>query len=168
MTTLATTIFDHTHPIIFGSTFNLCEFVSTCKKSGNLDDLFWRYGWLKYPAIWLAENISMSKEQKFSQIWDLCRNTTNNMNFHYRTNLANVNRVIPCQMSQNFKGWDKTHPRFRWNFSRWKAYERRLSWKFQHKLIAHSKVMTPQSWHGKLKIDKNKGVRQLGCIFESQ
>ena len=33
----------------------------------------------------------------------------------------------------------------------------RLSWKFQHKLITRSKVMTPQSWHGKLKIDKNRG-----------
>ena len=33
-------------------------------------------------------------------------------------------------------------------------YEIRLSWKFQHKLRTCSKVMTPQSWHGKLKIDK--------------
>ena len=44
-------------PKIFWSTFNLCEFVSTCKKSGYFIDLFWRYGWLKNPAIWLAENI---------------------------------------------------------------------------------------------------------------
>ena len=27
------------------------------KKSGYLLDLFWRSGWLKIPAIWLAENI---------------------------------------------------------------------------------------------------------------
>ena len=39
------------HPI------NSCEFVSTCKKSGYFIDLFWRYGWLKNPAIWSAENI---------------------------------------------------------------------------------------------------------------
>ena len=43
--------------IIFWPTFNLCEFASTCKKSGYFIDLFWRYGWLKNPAIWLAENI---------------------------------------------------------------------------------------------------------------
>ena len=35
----------------------ICELVSTCKKSGYFIDLFWRYGWLKNPAIWLAENI---------------------------------------------------------------------------------------------------------------
>ena len=29
----------------------------TCKKSGYFIDLFWSYGWLKNPAIWLAENI---------------------------------------------------------------------------------------------------------------
>ena len=38
-------------------TFNLCEFVSTGKKSGYFIDLFWRYAWLKNPAIWLTENI---------------------------------------------------------------------------------------------------------------
>ena len=42
---------------IFWSTFNLCEFVSTCKISRYFTDLFWRYGWLNNPAIWLAENI---------------------------------------------------------------------------------------------------------------
>ena len=43
-----------------------------------------------------------------------------------------------------------------------------LSWKFQNKLIICSKVMTPQSWHFKLKIDKTKGGRQLQCISEPQ
>ena len=47
-------------------------------------------------------------------------------------------------------------------------YEIRLSGKFQHKLITHSKVMTPQSWHHKLKINKTRWFRQLGCSFESQ
>ena len=52
----------HTHfwPCLlknFWSTFNLYEFVSICKKSGYLFDLFCRYGWLKNPAIWLTENI---------------------------------------------------------------------------------------------------------------
>ena len=77
------------HPFLtmtnFWSTFNLCEFVSTCKKSGYFIDLFWRYGWLKNPAIWLAENIlahiSGTK----------ILNTANNINFHYRTNSEKIN-----------------------------------------------------------------------------
>ena len=50
-------IFDHDHPKRFWSTFDLCEFVSTCKESGYFITFFWRYSWLKNPAIWLAENI---------------------------------------------------------------------------------------------------------------
>ena len=57
VTRLATPIFDHTHPKIFWSTCNLYEFVSTCKKSGYFIYFFWRYGWLRNTAIWLAENI---------------------------------------------------------------------------------------------------------------
>ena len=65
MTWLVTPIFDHAHPKYFWSTFNLCKFVSTCKESGYFIDLFWRCGWLKNPAIWLAENIlAISQEQK--------------------------------------------------------------------------------------------------------
>ena len=47
----------HANPKFFWSTFNSYEFASTYKKSGYFIDLFWRYGWLKNPAIWLAENI---------------------------------------------------------------------------------------------------------------
>ena len=47
----------HTHPKISWSTLNLFEFVLTWKKSGYFIDLFWRYGLLKNPAIWLVENI---------------------------------------------------------------------------------------------------------------
>ena len=54
---LATPIFDHAHPRKFLSTFNYYQLVSTCKNSGYFIDLFWRYGWLKNPTIWLAENI---------------------------------------------------------------------------------------------------------------
>ena len=36
---------------------NLCEFLSTCKKWGHFTYSFWRYGWLKNTAIWLAEHI---------------------------------------------------------------------------------------------------------------
>ena len=74
---------DHDHPDIFWSAFNICECLSRCKKSGYFTDLFWRYGWLKNPAIWLAENIlAHTQEQKFCQKWDLCRNIANNTNFH--------------------------------------------------------------------------------------
>ena len=45
--------------------------------------------------------------------------------------------------------------------------EARLSRKFQHILITLSKVMIPQSWHRKLKINKTRGFRQLGYIFYS-
>ena len=34
---------------------------------------------------WLKTFWPISQEQEFSQIWDLCRNTTN-INFHYRSN----------------------------------------------------------------------------------
>ena len=87
LTRLATLISDHAHSQIFWLTFNLCEFVSTYEKSGYFIDLFWRYGWLKNPAIWLAENIlAHISGTKSSQIWDLCRNTEVNINFHYRSN----------------------------------------------------------------------------------
>ena len=92
---MATPISDHAHPKIFWSTFNLCEFVSKCKKSGYFIDLFRRYGWLKNTAIWLAENI-------FADIsWDLSRNATNNIHFHCRSNTVKINNQInklkkPC------------------------------------------------------------------------
>ena len=54
---LATPIIIIRHRKSFWSTFNLCELVSTFKKSGYFIDLFWRYGWLKRPSSWLAENI---------------------------------------------------------------------------------------------------------------
>ena len=57
MTRLATPIFEHTHPKNFWSSFNLCEFVSTCIKSGYSIDLFWRYALFKNPANWFTENI---------------------------------------------------------------------------------------------------------------
>ena len=95
VTRLATPIPGHPQPKMCWSTFNLCEFVSTCKKSGYFIDLFWRYSWSKNPAIWLAENIlAISQEQKLSQIWDLCRNMANNINFHYRSNSVKIKDQI--------------------------------------------------------------------------
>ena len=45
----------------------------------------------KNPAIWLAENVLANiLGTKFSQKWDLCRNTANNINLHYRTNPVKI------------------------------------------------------------------------------
>ena len=50
-------ISDHIHSEIIEKTFSFPDFVPACKKSGYFINLFWRYVWLKNPAIWLAENI---------------------------------------------------------------------------------------------------------------
>ena len=95
MTRLATLISGHAYPKIFWSNFNLCVFVSTCKKIGYFIDLFWRYGWLKIvQSHWLRTFWPISQDLEFSQIWDLCRNTANIKNFHYRTNSLKINDTI--------------------------------------------------------------------------
>ena len=82
---MTTSIFDQAHPKSIEITFHFPEFASAYKKSANFRvlwpdwphpflilltpkffnqlsksgyfiDLFWRYGWLKNHAIWLAEN----------------------------------------------------------------------------------------------------------------
>ena len=76
-------------PKHFSSTFILCECISTSKKSDCFIDLLWRYDWLKNPTMWLAKNILVQiSGTKVFQIWDLWRNTTNDINFYYRTNLV--------------------------------------------------------------------------------
>ena len=52
--------------------------------------------WLiKNPAIWLAENIlAHIPRTRNSEIWDLCRNTSNNMSSHYRTNSVKIKDQI--------------------------------------------------------------------------
>ena len=62
-------------PKIFQSTFNFCEFVSTCKKWGWFIDLHWRYAWFKNLAIWMTESILGAWERGggakdiFPKIW---------------------------------------------------------------------------------------------------
>ena len=64
--------------------------------------IFWIYGWLKNPAIWLAENIlAHMQELKLSQIWNGCRNAANNINFHYRINSVRINDKIFSINSKN-------------------------------------------------------------------
>ena len=54
-TRLASPIFfDHTLTKTVSSTFNFCEFPSTCKKWDCFIHLFWKNNWFKNPAISLA------------------------------------------------------------------------------------------------------------------
>ena len=86
----------------FWSTYNLCEFASICNKSGCFIDLFWRYDWLKNPAIWLDDNILVHISGKnFPQIWDLHGKTVNNINFHYRTKQVKLNDQLFQQIQKN-------------------------------------------------------------------
>ena len=43
---------------------------------------------------WLRAFWSTSKETDFSKKWDLCMNTANTINFHYKTNSEKVNDKI--------------------------------------------------------------------------
>ena len=43
---------------------------------------------------WLRTFWPLSQEQKFPQIWDLCRNTANEINFNYRTNSVKIKDKI--------------------------------------------------------------------------
>ena len=92
VTRLATPIFEHVQHKRFFINFKCMGICITSKKSRNFIPLFWRYGWLNNPAIWLAENILA--HIKFFHIWDLCRNTSNNINFHYGTNSVKINDQI--------------------------------------------------------------------------
>ena len=49
---------------------------------------------------WLKTFWPTSQEQKFSQIWDLYRNTANKVYFHYRTNSVNINDQIFKQIQK--------------------------------------------------------------------
>ena len=78
-------------------------------------NLFCRYGWLKNPAIWLPEKIlAHISGQKFSQIWDLCRNTAKNISFQYRTNSVKINDQIfqLIQKTLFFANFWSTFPNF--------------------------------------------------------
>ena len=58
MTRLATPVFDHAQPkIFFDQLLIYVNLYQHTKRKGYFNDMFWRYGWLKNPAVWLAENI---------------------------------------------------------------------------------------------------------------
>ena len=98
--------------IFFWSTFNSCEFVWTRKKSGYFTDLFWRYGWLKNPAIWLPENIlaRLSGTKLFP-----------NMGFaqeYYQYYKFSLSKIL---------GWSTLSSTFK-NSTRWKSYKDGFFW----------------------------------------
>ena len=78
----------------FWSFFDLCGFLSTCKKNR----LFY---WFVL-EIWLIKKFcNLIGWEHFGPYlwdkripWDLCRNTANNKNFHYRTNSVKTNDQI--------------------------------------------------------------------------
>ena len=47
--------------------------------------------WKILQSEWLRRFWPISRELKFSQIWNLSRNTANNTSFHYRTNSVKIN-----------------------------------------------------------------------------
>ena len=58
---------------------------------------------------WLKTFWPISQEQRFSQLWDLCRNTANNIYFHYRINSVKINDQINSKnpvfsIFPNFRG----------------------------------------------------------------
>ena len=62
------------------NTLNFHESVSTRKKSGYLINLFWRLTQIKIAqSDWLRGFLHISQEPVFSQIWNLHRNTANDI-----------------------------------------------------------------------------------------
>ena len=73
------------------STFNLCEFVSTCKKSSHFIDLFWRYGLLKIlQSNWLRISWPSSKEKNFSKENFFPKYMQENSKFSLQNNFSKI------------------------------------------------------------------------------
>ena len=96
MTRLAMPIFHCTHSNTFWSTFTLFEFVSICKKI-RLFHWFVLKIWLIKKSCNLIDWEHFGpylRNKNFSRIWGLCRNTANNVSFHYRTNSVKTNDLV--------------------------------------------------------------------------
>ena len=82
-------------PKNFSSTFNCRKFVLPCKNKtissicseDMVDQKILEFVCLR--VFW-----AISQEQEFSHVWDLCRNTNNNLNSHYRPNSVKINDQI--------------------------------------------------------------------------
>ena len=86
MTRLAIPIFDHAHPK-FLVNFNLCEFVSTCKKIR-------LFHWFVLEISSIKKSCNLIGWEHFSPYLKLCWNTTNIINFHYRTNSVQITKFF--------------------------------------------------------------------------
>ena len=88
-------------PNIFQSTFPFDEFVPTCKKWGFFLILLWRSSWFKIlQSDWPRTFWPISQEPDYPQILYLCKNTANNINFHYRPKSG---KKILTKFSNKFK-----------------------------------------------------------------
>ena len=67
------------------------NFYQYAKKWGYLLDFFWKNSWFKNPSTWLVDRtLAIISGTRFFPVQDLCRNTANNIAFHYRTNLVKI------------------------------------------------------------------------------
>ena len=53
---------------------------------------------------WLRASFPMSEKKDFPQIWNLFRNTANDINFHYRKNSVKINDQIFLQIQKPYFG----------------------------------------------------------------
>ena len=90
MTRVATPIFDHdylkkkkkkkkNHPLIFINLHQQGQIISSIFSRDKVDLKILLSDWLR--AFW-----TVTQKHDISKIWDLQRNTTSNINFHYRRN----------------------------------------------------------------------------------
>ena len=87
MTRVATPIFDHdylkkkkkNHPLIFINLHQQGQIISSIFSRDKVDLKILLSDWLR--AFW-----TVTQKRDISKIWDLHRNTTSNINFHYRRN----------------------------------------------------------------------------------
>ena len=90
-TRVATPIFDHAHPNILQTACNCSESASHAKNQAFSSFCSRDIVNLKMlQADWLRAFLPISQEPDFSQVWDLCKNTTNNTNFLYRPNSEKI------------------------------------------------------------------------------
>ena len=86
-------IFYNAHLKLFWPIFNICEFVSTCKKSGYFTDLFWRYGWLKKSCNQIGREQfgPYLRNQSFPK-YGICAGTQEIIIFHYINNIHYISK----------------------------------------------------------------------------
>ena len=82
-------IFEQAHP-----NFNFHELVSTCRNIKQFHYFMLDIQLIENVCNLISQELRLSQEQDFSQIWDLCKNTVNSINFYYRPNREKLNDQI--------------------------------------------------------------------------